>query len=172
MLERWGGHAAAAGLTVRAADGDMGGAIDRLREALGAAVLADGSGKHARAAEADAEIELGLVDERLADELAGMAPFGQDNPAPLLVARGVEVRSTRKVGSDGAHLKMEVRCPSTGAWRGAIAFGQGAEDPGEGARIDVAFTPSRSTWMGKTRVELDVKQIAAVNAETGDRHRS
>lgn len=162
MLERWGGHAAAAGLTVRAADGDMVGTIDRLREALGAAVLADGSGKVADV-QADAEIELGLVDERLADELAGMAPFGQENPAPLLVARGLEVRSTRKVGSDGAHLKLEVRCPSTGAWRGAIAFGQGGDDPGEGARIDVAFTPARSTWMGKTRVELEVKRIAAVN---------
>jgi single-stranded-DNA-specific exonuclease len=172
MLERWGGHAAAAGLTMRAADGDMDGMIGRLREALGAAVLADGSGRIASATEADAEIELGLVDERLADELAGMAPFGQENPAPLLVARGVEVRSTRKVGTDGAHLKLEVRCPSTGAWRGAIAFGQGGDDPGEGARIDVAFTPARSTWMGKTRVELDVKQISAASAGSGGKHKA
>lgn len=163
MLERWGGHAAAAGLTVRAADGDMGGAIDRLREALGAAVLAEGSGKVVDLY-ADAEVELGLVDDRLADELGGMAPFGQENPAPLLVARGLEVRSSRKVG-DGSHLKLEVRCPSTGAHRGAIAFGQGADDPGEGARVDVAFTPSRSTWNGKSRVELEVKRIAlATNA--------
>jgi single-stranded-DNA-specific exonuclease len=158
MLERWGGHAAAAGLTVRAADGDMDATIGRLREALGAAVLADGSGKIADV-HADAEIELGLVDERLADELGGLAPFGQENPPPLLVARGLEVRSTRKVGGDGSHLKLEVRCPSTGAWRGAIAFGQGADDPGEGARIDVAFTPSKSTWNGKTRVELEVKRF-------------
>lgn len=162
MLERWGGHAAAAGLTVRAADGDMTGTIDRLRDALGAAVLADGSGKVVDV-QADAAIELGLVDERLVDELAGLAPFGQDNPAPLLVARGVEVRSSRKVGNDGSHLKLEVACPSTGAWRGAIAFGQGADDPGEGARIDVAFTPSRSTWNGRTRVELEVKRILAAD---------
>ncbi|HUQ06612.1 MAG TPA: single-stranded-DNA-specific exonuclease RecJ [Kofleriaceae bacterium] len=161
MLERWGGHAAAAGLTVRAADGDMDATIGRLREALGAAVLADGSGKVADV-HADAEIELGLVDERLADELGGLAPFGQENPPPLLVARGLEVRSTRKVGADGSHLKLEVRCPSTGASRGAIAFGQGGDDPGEGARIDVAFTPSKSTWNGKTRVELEVKRIRPV----------
>jgi single-stranded-DNA-specific exonuclease len=158
MLERWGGHAAAAGLTLRAEDpGGMTAAIDRLRDALGAAVLADGSGKVVDL-QADADIELGLVDERLADELGGLAPFGQENPAPLLVARGLQVRSSRKVG-DGSHLKLEVACPSTGAWRGAIAFGQGADDPGEGARIDVAFTPSRSSWNGKTRVELEVKRI-------------
>lgn len=165
MLERWGGHAAAAGLTVRAADGDMIGTIDRLREALGAAVLADGSGKVVDV-QADADIELGLVDERLADELAGLAPFGQENPAPLLVGRGLKVRSSRKVGNDGSHLKLELACPSTGAWRGAIAFGQGADDPGEGAEVDVAFTPSRSTWNGKSRVELEVKRILAVGGSS------
>jgi single-stranded-DNA-specific exonuclease len=165
MLERWGGHAAAAGLTLRAADGDMNGTIDRLREALGAAVLADGSGKVVDV-QADSDIELGLVDERLADELAGLAPFGQENPTPLLVGRGLKVRSSRKVGNDGAHLKLELACPSTGAWRGAIAFGQGGDDPGEGAEVDVAFTPSRSTWNGKTRVELEVKRILAVGGSS------
>ncbi len=167
MLERWGGHAAAAGLTMRAADaGAMTSAVDRLREALGAAVLAEGSGKvHGLGAEADDTIELGLVDDRLADELGALAPFGQDNPAPLLVARGLQVRASKKVG-DGSHLKLELACPRTRITRGAIAFGQGAQDPGPGTTVDVAFTPARSTWMGKSRVELEVKRIVAPADQT------
>lgn len=168
LLERWGGHAAAAGLTVHAGHaGERDATIDRLRLALGAAVLAEGSGKveAGAAGAADAQVRLADVDDRLVDELLALGPFGQDNPAPLLVARGLEVRQSRRVG-DGSHLKLELACRATGAVRGAIAFGQGAADPGTGARVDVAFTPVRSTWKGTARVELEVKQIVAPAAGT------
>jgi single-stranded-DNA-specific exonuclease len=156
MLERFGGHAAAAGLTMKV-DASS---VARLREALGEAVLAEGSGEHAAFGRtADAEIRLSEVDEALADELGALAPFGKDNPAPLLVGRGLVVRSSRRVG-DGSHLKLELACPVTGATRSGIGFGLGADDPGEAARIDVAFAPARSTWMGKVRVELEVKAMA------------
>jgi single-stranded-DNA-specific exonuclease len=156
LLERFGGHAAAAGLTMKVDAGS----VDRLREALGEAVVAEGSGEHrGLSASADAEVRLAEVDEQLADELGTLAPFGQDNPAPLLVGRGLLVRSSRRVG-DGSHLKLELACPTTGTTRGAIAFGLGADDPGEAARVDVSFAPARSTWMGKVRVELEVKSLA------------
>ena len=150
MLERWGGHAAAAGLTVRACE------VDRLREALGAAVTARGSGPVAAVA-ADATVGLGDVDEAGVRELMAMAPFGQDNPAPRLVCRGLTVRGTRRVG-DGSHLKLELS--DGAAMLGAIGFGLGDRDPGLGARVDVAFTPSVSTWQGRTRVELELRDLA------------
>ena len=151
LLERWGGHAAAAGLTVRASE------VDRLREALGAAVLAEGSGPVAGAT-ADAEVRLGDVDEPLARELAELAPFGQDNPPPLLVARGAVVTVARRVG-DGSHLKLEV-ADGAAVVRSAIGFGLGEKDPGVGATVDLVFTPVLSSWQGRTRVELEVKDVA------------
>lgn len=154
MLERWGGHAAAAGLTVRVDRADT---IDRLRAALGEAVLARGSGPVA-APLADAAVELGVLDESLVRELGALAPFGQDNPPPRLVARGLEVRASRRVG-DGSHLKLEL-ADARGAVRGAIGFGHGERDPGTGARIDVVFTPTVSTWQGRTRVELELHDLA------------
>jgi single-stranded-DNA-specific exonuclease len=153
MLERFGGHAAAAGLTVRADE------IDRLREALGAAVLAEGSGRVATSLAADGEVLLGEVDAGLVDELAQLGPFGQDNPEPRLVARRVEVVGSRRVG-DGSHLKLDLRCPRTGAQRGAIGFGLGERDPGLGARVDLAFRPTTSTWQGAPRVELELRDLA------------
>ncbi len=150
MLERFGGHAAAAGLTVRASE------VDRLREALGSAVLAEGSGPVAAVA-ADAEVRLSDVDERLVGELGGLAPFGQENAAPLLIVRGAEVRVTRRVG-DGSHLKLEV-ADASGTIRSAIGFGLGDRDPGVGARVDLAFVPGVSSWNGRTRVELELKDL-------------
>ena len=157
LLDRFGGHAAAAGLTVRE---DR---VDELREALGAACtrLAEGSGPRAPAAPTcDAEVALGEVDEDLVAELGALAPFGQDNARPRLVVRGLRVRSSRRVG-DGSHLKLEVEAPGGGAPRGAIAFGLGERDPGAGAVVDLAFTPVVNEWRGARRVELEVADLAA-----------
>src|SRR5262249_18731669 len=83
-LQRFGGHAAAAGFTIKRES------LDALNEALGAscARLAAGSGPVPTGREVDAEVRLAEVDERLATELAGLGPFGQHNPAPMLVTRG------------------------------------------------------------------------------------
>jgi len=153
MLDRFGGHAGAAGLTVHE---DR---VPALREALGAAVarFAEGSGPIAQDA-CDAEVALAEIDEPLCTELGSLAPFGQDNAAPRLVARGLRVRSSRKVG-DGSHLKLDVE-DAHGNVRGAIAFGQGEQDPGAGATVDLAFTPVVSEWNGNRRVELEVAGLA------------
>ncbi len=157
LLERFGGHAAAAGLTLRGSD------VDALREALGAAVLAEGSRPIAPKFTADSEVALGEVDEALVTELDRLGPFGQDNPEPRLIARQLDVISSRRVG-DGSHVKLELRCPKSGVVRGAIGFGMGERDPGVGARVDVAFRPTASSWQGRARVELELRDLALAGA--------
>ncbi len=151
-LVRYGGHAAAAGLTVAMDQ------VDLLREALCAAVSAQAPAAGARAADADAEVELGEVDETLADELGSLAPFGKGNEQPVLVGRGLRVRDSRKVG-DGSHLRLVLE-DRGGAVRGAIAFGLGERDPGPGADIDCAFSAGISTWRGARSVELSIRELA------------
>jgi single-stranded-DNA-specific exonuclease len=154
LLVRFGGHAAAAGLTVEEAQ------IDALRDGLAAAVTAQGAAAHdATALDCDAEVRIGEIDEALCAELGSLAPFGQENGQPLLVARGVRVRSSRRVG-DGSHLKLELEDPvHASSWRGAIGFGLGEHDPGLDARVDVAFAPVVSTWNGAKRVELELRSV-------------
>jgi single-stranded-DNA-specific exonuclease len=153
-LERFGGHAAAAGFTVREER------LKALREGLCAAVAAQRAAVPSVEDEhgCDAEVTLDEVDDGLATELGTLAPFGQENHAPRLVARNVTVRTTRRVG-DGSHLKLELE-DERGTFRRAIAFGLGERDPGAGARIDVAFAPQVSTWQGQRRVELEVRDLA------------
>jgi single-stranded-DNA-specific exonuclease len=157
-LDRFGGHAAAAGFTVRRDN------VAALRDALGDAVgrvagFADGSRPTRASSDVDAEVRLGDVDERLADELATLGPFGQDNPAPLLAARAARVTAVRRVG-DGAHLRLTVDDGT--ATRDAIGFRLGDREVGIGARVDLAFAPQISTWQGQRAAELEVADLAVV----------
>jgi single-stranded-DNA-specific exonuclease len=108
---------------------------------------------------ADAEVDLAQVGQRLARELAMLAPFGRGNDAPRLLSRGVEVRSARPVG-DGSHLKLEL-ADRDGTVRGAIAFGMADRAPQAGVdRIDIVYQPVVSSWNGRERVELQVADLA------------
>ena len=153
-LQRYGGHAAAAGFTIAREQ------FAALKDALGDACarLAEGSGPVSSQLEVDAEVRLGEVDERLAQELAGLGPFGQENPAPILVARALAVTAVRRVG-DGSHLKLTVE-DAQHSVRDAIGFGLGERPVEVGARVDLAFVPRVSTWQGRRSAELELADLA------------
>jgi single-stranded-DNA-specific exonuclease len=152
-LDRYGGHAMAAGFTIQR------GAIPAFEAALlpTCARLAEGSGPVARGRELDAEVRLGEVDERLAHELAVLGPFGQHNPAPLLGTRAARVVAARRVG-DGKHLKLTVD-DATGAMRSAIGFNLGDRPVEAGMEVDLAFVPTISTYQGRRTAELQVADV-------------
>ena len=153
LLDRFGGHAAAAGFTVQA------GRIEQLATALELAVgaqLAVGSGP-VLLDPVDADVELRQIDERLCQELASLGPFGQDSRAPRLRARGVRVLQRRLVG-DGTHLKLTLD-DGRGGELSAIGFGLAAQAPDRGDDVDLTFLPVASSWQGRARVELELSAI-------------
>jgi single-stranded-DNA-specific exonuclease len=162
-LDRYGGHAAAAGFTLqrevfsRLAE-ELGAACAQLAEGSGpTALLADGSGPIAPGHVVDAEVSLSEVDERLAQELAGLGPFGQENPAPLLATRHAKVTAVRRVG-DGSHLKLTLE-DATNSVRSAIGFKLGDRPVDVGHHVDLAFVPTVSTWQGRRSAELEVTDL-------------
>ena len=156
-LDKYGGHAAAAGFTVRRE------AIAALGESLASAcaALAAGSGPVPAGRDVDAEVRLAEVDERLAQELAGLGPFGQDNPSPVLVTRNARVSAVRRVG-DGSHLKLTIE-DDAATTRTAIGFQLGDREVDVGARVDLAFLPTVSTWQGRRSAELELSDLAIVS---------
>ena len=142
--------------------------VAALAEALGSACtkLAAGSGPVATGRLIDAEVQLADVDERLAQELAGLGPFGQDNAPPLLVTRNARVTASRRVG-DGSHVKLTLE-DDRSMTRSAIAFNLGprVDELGieVGARLDLAFLPTVSTWQGRRSAELEVQDLALTQA--------
>ena len=133
--------------------------VAALAESLGGtcARLAAGSGPVSTVREIDAEVRLSEVDERLAQELTGLGPFGQANPAPVLVTRGARVTAVRRVGN-GAHLKLTVDDGSATS-RGAIGFRLGERAVEVGQRVDLAFVPVISSWQGRQSTELELSDL-------------
>lgn len=156
-MGRFGGHAAAAGFTVQRES------IAQIAEAIGAACgkLAAGSGPISTGPMADAEVRLAEVDERLAQELHGLGPFGQENPSPLLVTRNARITALRRVG-DGSHVKLTLGDDQM-TTRTAIGFSLGPRVDEQhiavGARVELAFLPTISTFQGRRNAELELVDI-------------
>jgi single-stranded-DNA-specific exonuclease len=149
-LQRFGGHRAAAGLSIRPED------VDAFASAFAA---------HADAQLGDADLRpVTRVDAvlpprtmptiELCEELARLAPFGLGNPEVTLLAESCELRDLVQVG-DGKHLRFRVR------HGGAIAFNLGAQLDRFRAesRFDVAFRLEANHWNGTVAPQLVVRRI-------------
>jgi single-stranded-DNA-specific exonuclease len=152
-LGRWGGHRAAAGLSIAPAN------VEAFAEAFAAHAgesLGDedlGPVTRVDAVVRGSELTLGLC-----EELQRLAPFGLGNPGVTLLAVGCELSELGAVG-EGKHLKLAVT--ADGVRSGAIAFGQGARldryrRPGH---YDVAFKLGANQWNGTVAPQLVVKEI-------------
>jgi single-stranded-DNA-specific exonuclease len=91
-----------------------------------------------------------------------MAPFGQGNPEPTFLSRGVEVVERRTMGEDGQHLRLKLgdkqRDGGRVTWP-AVAFGLGKADVREGQRLDVVYSLAADRG-GHGGLELRVKDVA------------
>ena len=153
LLESHGGHAFAAGLTVRREK------LPELRERVEALVRERLSPDDCVPRLAlDADVTLGECDLDLVEWLERMSPHGLDNLEPVFRAESVAVESASAVGG-GKHLRMRVRDGSGVAE--AIGFGMGARaaEVGRAGRCGLAFVPTRNEWMGETRVQLKLKGV-------------
>ena len=165
LLERHGGHAQAAGFTIR--NENVPEFIDRMTE-----MATDWlQGQDLRPVlEVDAEVPLHQIDWALQENLSQLEPTGYDNPAPLFVSRGVEVISFRAVGQDGSHLQLVLHDGRNGnggndrnghrsATFPAIAFRQAAWAGRMPDRIDVAYSVGINQWNGSSTLQLMVEDI-------------
>ena len=166
LLGRWGGHRAAAGLSI---------APERL-EAFAEAFAAHAAGVLTeadlrRVTPVDAVVRGRELTLGLSEELERLAPFGLGNPNVTLLAVGCELSELDAVGN-GKHLRLAVT--AGGARSGAIAFGRGAaldryRNPG---RYDVAFKLDANRWNGTVTPQLVVREIFATSERYEELRRS
>jgi single-stranded-DNA-specific exonuclease len=153
LLEAYGGHALAAGLTVRRAR------LPELRERIERLVRERLSAEdRVPRLTIDTDVHLAECDLALVDWLERMSPHGLGNPEPLFQASDVAVDSVTTVGR-GRHLRLQVR-DGTGKAE-AIGFGLGdrAAEVGRAGRCALAFVPTRNEWLGESRLQLKVKGV-------------
>lgn len=159
ILDRHGGHAAAAGFTI--SNENLRKLAGRLRE-LAAERLADVELTPVLAV--DAEVELSEMSWDLQQALCRLEPCGYDNPHPLFVSRDVRVRYHRAVGNEGKHLKLALS--DGGATWDAIAFRQGEWAGKLPDLVDVAYHLEVNEWNQRRQLQLNVQDIRPVNPDS------
>jgi len=154
LLGRWGGHRAAAGLSIAPEN------VEAFAEAFAAhaaTVLDEVDLKPVT--QIDAVVPRGAqLSLDLCAELSRLAPFGLGNPSVTLLAPACALTALSTVG-EGKHLRFRVNREGIDAG-GAIAFGQGTRlDALERGSYDVAFRLEENRWNGTVAPQLVVRRI-------------
>jgi single-stranded-DNA-specific exonuclease len=154
-LLRYGGHAVAAGFSLRAED------LDRFRGLVAEACAGQLAGRsRERVFRIDAEIRCADATPELCGLLEGIEPCGVGNPQPVLALRGCEVLTAQTFGGDGQHLRVALRDEGAGIIE-ATAFnkpGLAAHLP-RGRRVDICFSLELDAWQGQLRVRARLRDL-------------
>lgn len=157
LLEDFGGHTHAAGLTMK---------IENV--APFTRMFMQYVDENAQPADptpvidADMEISLADINRRLIYELDAMEPFGPGNTRPVFITTDVYDYSTSKVfGHMRQHLKLDMIEADGRAVRSGIGFGLGDmyRAVGGDSPFDVCYTIDRNVYRGRTSVQLMIKDI-------------
>ena len=153
LLERFGGHEMAAGLTIKE------GNIELFRKRINEyadRVLTDTD--MLPCVQIDAFLDRADLTSENVNELTLMAPYGAGNPAPVFGYKAFSASVVRTPG-DGKHLKMRLTDGSLSVE--AIGFNMGGLAGGicDGAALDAIFSPEMNRWNGTEKLQLNLKDI-------------
>ena len=152
FLDRFGGHAAAAGFSVKD------GMVDAFRERFAAvcAGLASEMTPSSCGDGVDAWVEPRDLTLDLAEWLTRLEPFGEGNPEPVFGMRGAVLSDIRPLGADGRHLALMVNGMRS-VWWGRGDLVEELRHSSSASR-DVVFTIEESDY-GGSHVELRIAEI-------------
>ncbi len=151
-LEGFGGHAMAAGLTIRAEK------VDEFRQRLGEYFLAHPS-NYVPALEADILIsDPGLLTMDCVESLDSLEPCGSGNPRPLLYMENALLENLSAIGG-GKHSRM--RLSHMGTDYDAVFFSRSVNELGvaQGDGVDLIFSPQINEFRGRRSVQLVLNDI-------------
>jgi single-stranded-DNA-specific exonuclease len=158
LLESFGGHMFAAGLTLKQENLQL--FRDRFEKFVSETI---GEEHLVPSIKIDEEVALEDITMEFYKDLERFQPFGPDNMAPVFVSRRVKTLACLPVGNNGMHLKLTFARPNTEPID-AIAFGQA--DMIElfresGGVVDIAYSVEINEFRGRTSMQLNIKDIKA-----------
>lgn len=161
LLEHHGGHAAAAGFTIR--NELLPALIGRMND-IAKEQLAEQDLRPKIVA--DAEIPLSELKPELLKYLEWLQPTGMGNPTPIFMSAGLKVTRQKAIGVDAAHLKLAVTDGKI--TYDAIAFRQGYWIAQLPPLIDLMYTFELNEFNGQVSLQLNVKDIRPAGKESID----
>jgi len=110
----------------------------------------------------DAALKFSEIDNKLLIDVKRMNPFGPDNQKPVFCSFGVrDFGSSKLVGKELEHIKLDLVDDSTGDVISAIAFGMYPhyETVKSGKPFDICYTIEENVYNNKTSIQLLIKDI-------------
>jgi single-stranded-DNA-specific exonuclease len=152
ILAGFGGHEAACGVTIE--KDRIGEFRDKINQEASKGVKEEAL---SQGLDIDMDITLNMLTEEVIKEMESLAPFGADNPRPVLASRNLIVKDgPRQIGKGGFKLWVtdsKVTCE-------AVSFGRGnLLAPSNGSGVDLAYVPSINDWQGVQSIQLELRDI-------------
>ena len=158
LLESFGGHMFAAGLTLKKEN--IRPFMDRFELYVNGTIKED---QLVPRIFIDAELSFSEINEGFFKTMNQFQPFGPENMSPVFVSRNVfDTGSGRMVGSSGEHLKLDLCQESTGQKSfPAIAFSQANhfEYIRNGNPFDICYSLEMNEFRGNKTLQLNVRDI-------------
>ncbi len=153
LLEKFGGHELAAGLTIKSAN------IEEFRKKINE--FSDANISETLLVPTiplDAAIKVPYITMETVRDINRLQPFGVDNPTPAFAVRNIKIHKI-SVMSEGKHLRMTLS--KDGKYLDSVGFGMGEfyHHFEEGDFIDVAFSLDINDYRGFQNVQLVLKDI-------------
>ncbi|MGA7789811.1 MAG: DHHA1 domain-containing protein, partial [Xanthobacteraceae bacterium] len=165
LLLKGGGHAMAAGVTLRK------GSLAELRGFLEASLGADVETARRNAGlMIDGAVTAASADAGLVGMIERAGPFGSGNPEPVIALPAHTVTYAEEVGQ--AHMRVRLKS-ADGASVNAIAFRAAGQKLGvalrnsRGQRVHAAGTFALDRWQGEERVQFKLTDIAPAEPVAG-----
>jgi single-stranded-DNA-specific exonuclease len=158
LLENFGGHMFAAGLTLKKEN--IKPFIERFEQYVNNTITED---QMLPRVLIDTELSFEEINEEFFRVMSQFQPFGPENMSPIFVSRNVfDNRTGRMVGASGEHLKLDLCQESTGTNTiPAIAFGQANhfEYIRKGNPFDICYSVEMNEFRGNKNLQLNIRDI-------------
>jgi single-stranded-DNA-specific exonuclease len=154
LLVKYGGHRAAAGMTIRTED------IGEFRELFEAAIRKRlTEDELAPLTEIDVEAVPGDISLETASEFSRLEPMGFGNPNPVLLVRGLTVREHKRMGQKGEHLRLVLDCDGVSIEAVGWSMAERLSFATPGSLVEVAAALKTREWRGRRSAQLVLKDL-------------
>ncbi len=113
--------------------------------------------------EIDGEVGFEDLDWLVFKEIQNFAPFGEANPNPLFLLKGLRVSEARNVGANGSHLKISLEKETERGIKRFKAIGfnlvNSCDKIKTGDRIDIVFELIANEWNGMRELQLKIVDL-------------
>ena len=158
LLESFGGHMFAAGLTLKKENIQP--FIERFEQYVNSTITED---QLVPRVFIDTELSFSEINEEFFRVMSQFQPFGPENMSPIFISRNVfDTGTGRMVGSSGEHLKLDL-CQETVTMKSlpAIAFNlaNNFEYIKKGSPFDICYSIEMNEFRGNKNLQLNIRDI-------------